>query len=102
MNTPLQKAELGNVSDNGMARFLSPTNLRRYRSLAADRLNAAERGQILHALGDEWNAFKRECRATQRLPKVSSALQSFEARAYLVRHQNFGLAGDIDGPKSAR
>ena len=82
MNTLLQKAEPGNVSDNGMARFLSPTNRRRYRSLAGDGLNAAERAQVLYALGDEWNAFKRECRAAQRSPKTSSALQSFEACGY--------------------
>lgn len=82
MNPLLQKTEPGNVTDNGMARFLSPTDLRRYRSLAGDRLNAAERAQVLYALGDEWNAFKHECRAVQRSPKTSSALQSFEACDY--------------------
>jgi len=65
----LQELDRANVSDNAMARFLSPTNLRRYRSLAGDKLNEAERARVLHALNDEWKAFQRECRAPQSLRK---------------------------------
>ena len=72
MNALLQKTETGNVTDNGMARFLSPTNLRRYRSLAGDRLNAAERALVLKTpWATNGTHLNMNTRAVQRSPKTS-------------------------------
>ena len=50
------------ASASGMGKFFSPTNLRRYRSLMNDKINAGERVRVLKALAEEWDAFTRECR----------------------------------------
>ena len=49
------------IPDSGMARFLSPINLRRYRRLAAQKTTAAERNRLLKLLAAEWAAFLRQC-----------------------------------------
>jgi len=50
------------ASASGMGKFFSPANLRRYRSLMNDKVNAGERVRILKVLAEEWDAFTRECR----------------------------------------
>jgi len=52
----------GRTSENGMGRFFNPTNLSRYRRLAGDKIDAAERNRVLKVLAEEWGAFTRECR----------------------------------------
>lgn len=52
----------GKTSENGMGRFFSPTNLGRYRRLAGDKIDAAERNRVLKVLAEEWGTFARECR----------------------------------------
>jgi len=47
-----------------MRRFLSPTNLDRYRKLASGAIGEAEQHQLLEDLAEEWNAFRREARLT--------------------------------------
>ena len=50
------------ASASGMGKFFSPTNLRRYRSLMNDKIDAGERVRVLKVLAEEWGAFTRECR----------------------------------------
>jgi len=50
------------ASASGMGKFFSPTNLRRYRSLMDDKINAGERVRVLKVLAEEWGVFTRECR----------------------------------------
>ena len=57
-----RSAFLAKAGEFGMGRFFSPTNLRRYRSLVDDAVDAPERGRVLKALAEEWGAFTRECR----------------------------------------
>jgi hypothetical protein len=45
-----------------MSRFLDPENLERYRKLASDKTNAAERNRVLKVLAQEWNTFLRGSR----------------------------------------
>jgi hypothetical protein len=52
------------IPDSGMARFLSPINLGRYRRLAAQKTSAAERNRLLKLLGREWAAFLGECHSS--------------------------------------
>jgi hypothetical protein len=54
------------TSKNGMGRFFSPRNLGRYRRLAGDKVDAAERNRVLKVLAEEWGAFTRECRMPSR------------------------------------
>ncbi len=49
------------IPDSGMARFLSPLNLARYRRLAARKTSAVERNRLLKLLAREWSAFLQEC-----------------------------------------
>lgn len=49
-------------SASGMGTFFSRTNLRRYRSLMDDQINADDRARVLGALAEQWDAFTRECR----------------------------------------
>lgn len=46
----------------GMSRFYNAKNLKRYRKLAGDVIDVTERGEIIKALTQELNAFKREAR----------------------------------------
>ena len=52
----------GNTPEVGMDRFFSPTNLGRYRRLAADESDDTERNRVLTMLAEEWGVFTRECR----------------------------------------
>jgi hypothetical protein len=67
MNVDLPYDVSRNASENGMDRFFSPTNLRRYRSLVGDKINAGERTRVLKALTDEWGTFTRECRSASAI-----------------------------------
>jgi len=49
-------------SASGMGTFFSRTNLRRYRSLMDDQINADDRARVLGALAEQWDAFTREYR----------------------------------------
>src|ERR1700730_9819573 len=71
-NSSAMNAYLPYNAGNGMDRFFSPTNLCRYRSLAAHKINAAERNQILKMLAKEWIAFSRGCRKDSGLCVGSS------------------------------
>lgn len=51
-----------------MGRFFSPRNLRRYRSLIDDKINAGERARVLEGLAEEWGAFTQECRMASVVP----------------------------------
>jgi hypothetical protein len=62
MNMHLPSAPPKNTSAKGMARFFSQTNLGRYRRLADDEIDAAERSRVLKMLATEWGAFMLECR----------------------------------------
>lgn len=48
-------------AEPGMGRFLSLTNLDRYRRLADGEIAVAERSRLLKALSKEWCVFTREC-----------------------------------------
>ena len=50
--------------ETGMARFLGPTNVNRFRKIASPGTSSLERNRILQALAEEWDAFLRECRVT--------------------------------------
>jgi hypothetical protein len=52
------------ASDSGMARFLNPINIERYRRLASQKTNATKRARLLKILAAEWTAFIRECDAS--------------------------------------
>ncbi len=62
VHLPVRCDAPGKALENGMGRFFSPTNLGRYRRLAGDKINAAERNRIMKLLAEEWGAFVRGCR----------------------------------------
>jgi hypothetical protein len=47
--------------ETGMARFLGPTNVNRFRKIAGYGTSSLERNRILQALAEEWDAFIQEC-----------------------------------------
>lgn len=54
----------------GMARFLTPRNVNRYRRLASPSITDDERWHIMDSLDEEVQAFIRECRVDYaRQPK---------------------------------
>ena len=64
MNVDTQYDAFTRIPDSGMARFLSPINLGRYRRLAAQKTSAAERIHLFNLLAREWAAFLSECRSS--------------------------------------
>jgi hypothetical protein len=64
MNVHSSSDVFTSIPDSGMARFLSPINLRRYRRLAAQTTNAAERNRLFKLLSREWVAFLDECHSS--------------------------------------
>lgn len=74
----------GKTSENGMGRFFSPTNLGRYRRLAGDKIDAAERNRVLKVLDEEWGAFTREC----RMPIGTNLRSCKEGVVFKVKTQN--------------
>jgi hypothetical protein len=69
MNMHLSYEVSGNVTENGMGRFFSPTNLSRYRKLADDKIDVDDRNRILEALAEEWRAFTNEFRTSNAVPR---------------------------------
>ena len=57
MNVHVSYDVFTRIPDSGMARFLSPVNLRRYRRLAAQKTSAAERNRLFKLLAREWASF---------------------------------------------
>jgi hypothetical protein len=89
MNVHLPYDVSGNGSENGMGRFFSPTNLRRYRRLVDDKTNAGERTRVLKVLAEEWGALTRECRTATAI-RVGSRTSPFEGE----------IQGDASGKRS--
>lgn len=48
-----------------MARFFTPQNVRRYRTLARQRLDPKQRRMIIQALEDEMKAFRAEMKSSR-------------------------------------
>ena len=55
----------------GMARFFTPKNLRRYRTLAREGLDPGQRRMIIQALEQEMKAFRAEMKSSRQAVEES-------------------------------
>jgi hypothetical protein len=78
--SPPRKAQRINMSDSlheaSMDRFVSWENIRRYRKLASETTNAAERSQIMKLLAEEETKFKLELSRSRDAPEGRSPVNA--------------------------
>jgi hypothetical protein len=77
---PVRYDAPGKASNDGMGRFFTSTNVDRYRRLAGNKIDTAERKQVFKVLSEEWSAFTREYRMHSVTPLRSSADVSLRSR----------------------
>jgi len=61
---------------DAMDRFVSRENIKRYRHLASESTNAAERSKIMRLLADEESKFKLELSGGRDAPKERSPVNA--------------------------
>jgi hypothetical protein len=69
---------------DAMDRFVSRENIKRYRQLASESLEPAERSLIMKLLAEEVTQFKVELRSQPKVPEGSSPVNA--ATETRVRH----------------